>query len=165
MELLPIGMYQWAWNTQHLQRTTSGRLKIWTALTRLLGQLLRRNVLLLRCEANTPVRSLQNLVGNGAIPVTNITQTDHEDFSSILAAHSLCVLNTWTSNKPRTAATVTSHNIQTQTYFIITRKLGTDEAARRSKPISLDLAPWRQGESRSLLLLAFFAKQTGVSGR
>ena len=79
--------------------------------------------------------------------MANIIQTDHEEFSSIIEAHNLCVcfLNTWTSSKPSIAATFTSHDTQSQIDFIITRRHGRDEAARRSRPISLDLALRRQG--------------------
>ena len=56
-----VGVYRWAWNTQHVSLTEQRRHRIWTSAGRLLSQLPRRNLSILGCDANTPVTPKKSL--------------------------------------------------------------------------------------------------------
>ena len=139
-----VGMYQWAWNTQHVSLTEQRRHRVWTSAGRLLSQLPRRNILLWCCDANTPVVPKQSYVGKGVIKSQH-TQTDVDEFIELIASRDLCVLNSWKSSRRSVAGTYVGTDVCTQIDFLISRRSLTDLQSRQARPLDLDLTPWRHG--------------------
>ena len=80
-----VGMYQWAWNTQHVSLTEQRRHRVWTSAGRLLSQLPRRNMFLWCCDANTPVVPKQSYVGKGVMKSQHV-QTHVDEFMELIAS-------------------------------------------------------------------------------
>ena len=137
-----VSVYQWVEKTGTVDSTVQKRSQLWEKLSRLLESLPRRNVLVVGCDLNTVLRPLGAHVGFG-VQASQITMDD--EVANLLQQHDLCVLNTWKSSRPGACSTFHHGEVRTQIDFIISRRSTTDPQARLAGPVSLDLAPWRQG--------------------
>ena len=139
-----VGMYQWAWNTQHVSLTGQRRHRAWTSAGRLLSQLPRRNMLLWCWDANAPVVPKQSYVGKGVAKSQHV-QTEVDEFMELIASYDLCVLTSWKSSRRSVAGTHVGTDICTQIDFLISRRSMSDLQSRQAQPVGLDLTPWRHG--------------------
>ena len=134
--------YQWVQQYHAGHSSTRYRSQFWDKLDRMLGTLPRRNVLVCGGDMNAVLRPLGAHVGHG---IHSTARTPDDDLLNILQVHDLCVLNTWRSARPHACTTFYFADTKSQIDFVITRRSTTDPQARLSGPVSLDLAPWRQG--------------------
>ena len=132
-----VGMYQWAWNTQHVSLTEQSRHHVWTSAGRLLSQFSRRNLLLLVPR--------QSLVGKDVLQANNHAQTDAEEFMELISAHDLCILHTWKSSRKSVAGTYSGPDVCAQIDFLATKRTAADLQSRQAVPLDLELVPWRHG--------------------
>ena len=137
-----ISLFQWVDKTGTTDSNVQKRLQLWDKLNRLLESLPRRNVLVMGCDLNTVLRPLGVHIGFG---VQASQRTMDDEVVDLLQQHDLCVLNTWKSARPGACSTFHHGEVRTQIDFVITRRSTTDPQARLAGPVSLDLAPWRQG--------------------
>ena len=97
----------------------SQRGKFWMALSRAVGSIPARNVL---------VRGL----------LSHSSRGPDREFQTILEEHRLCLLNTWGKARPGSSATFRNHNTATQIDFIAVRKPHADARAKQAHPVALD---------------------------
>ena len=137
-----VGLYQWVPQSRAPEGNLANRHRLWMQLGQLLGTLPKRNVLLLAGDFNSTCCRLDVHVGSGVLASS---RKPDEDLLNLIRTHDLCLLNTWSSARPRVCATFVNGSMRSQIGFIVTRRGITDPQARRSQPFSLDLSPWRLG--------------------
>ena len=137
-----VSVYQWVEKPSSTDSNVQKRLSLWEKLNQLLASLPRRNILVLGCDLNTVLKPLGVHIGSG---VQACRRAMDDALANIFQVHDLCVLNTWKSARPGACSTFHHGAVRTQIDFIITRRSTTDPQARSAGPVSLDLAPWRQG--------------------
>ena len=103
----------------------------------------KRNLLLLGMDANSVCDSWPGLVGRGVLRQPN-RHADSE-FMQLLREHELVLLNTWGRASRGHASTYMHGNTYTQIDFVLTRRVTADQTSRATRPITLDLVPWRLG--------------------
>ena len=137
-----IAGYQHVWQAGKKDVVTKQRHTFWNKLGKLLHDLPVRNLLLMGMDLNSGIKPLPGLIGRGVMHTTRHADTELE---AMLQVHHLVLLNTWSQASPVRCHTFFNNGNRTQLDFIMTRRLTTDAIARLSRPMLLDLTPWRQG--------------------
>ena len=138
-----IGFYQQVHHAKRGSAADSIRLQHWNKLSKLVHGLPKRNLLLIGMDANSVCDSCQGLVGRGVLRQPN-RHADTE-FMQLIREHELVLLNTWGRACRSHASTYMHGLVCTQIDFVITRRVTADQTSRATRPIMLDLVPWRLG--------------------
>ena len=137
-----VNFYQQAYQQDSSGANLSKRHGLWDSLNSTLQQLARRNMLLLLGDFNcTPIHA----AGHTGCPLPRAEiYPDVAEFTTILEANQLVVLNTWLRRQQLTTFTGSKH--ESIIDFVITRRGHADMEARRAAPQrGLTFSPWRQG--------------------
>ena len=137
-----VAGYQHVWQANKKDVVTKQRHTFWNKLGKLLHDLPVRNLLLMGMDLNSGIKPLPGLIGRGVMHTSRHADTELE---AMLQVHHLVLLNTWRQASPATCHTFFNNGNRTQLDFIMTRRLTTDAISRLSRPMLLDLTPWRQG--------------------
>ena len=160
-----VNFYQQAYQQDSSGANLSKRHGLWDSLNSTLQQLARRNMLLLLGDFNcTPIHA----AGHTGCPLPRAEiYPDVAEFTTILEANQLVVLNTWLRRQQLTTFTGSKH--ESIIDFVITRRGHADMEARRAAPQrGLTFSPWRQGGKHhpgSLLFLYIQGGSVPPSGR
>ncbi|CAE7225720.1 unnamed protein product [Symbiodinium sp. CCMP2592] len=137
-----VNFYQQAYQPDSAGHNLSKRHSLWDSLNATIQQLARRNMLVLLGDFNcTPIYVAGHI---GCSLSRAELYSDAAEFTTILEANQLVVLNTW--SRRRLLPTFTGPRHQSIIDFIITRQGHADAVARRALPKrGFTLSPWRQG--------------------
>ncbi|CAE7364162.1 unnamed protein product [Symbiodinium sp. CCMP2592] len=137
-----VNFYQQAYQPDSAGHNLSKRHSLWDSLNATIQQLARRNMLVLLGDFNcTPIYVAGHI---GCSMSSAELYSDAAEFTTILEANQLVVLNTW--SRRRLLPTFTGPRHQSIIDFIITRQGHADAVARRALPQrGFTLSPWRQG--------------------
>ena len=135
-----LAVYQHVWRS-HLSTQQNHDLRgaVWQHLHEACARLPARNFLLLCGDFNATVQPERYAAGPASLP--SDTSYPDRQLNRLLAAHSLCALNTWHASP---AYTHYSHTGQTQIDFVITRRSTAGQASKQARPlIDFPVARWR----------------------
>ncbi|CAE7367016.1 MCAT, partial [Symbiodinium sp. KB8] len=86
--------------------------------------------------------------GNWTLPVGTAHQADSSELMDLLAANSLCVLNSWTKPTNQRLATFTFGRLESQIDFVITKQAQANQVARKAGVMTeFPVACWRDSNS------------------
>ncbi|CAE7350820.1 MCAT [Symbiodinium microadriaticum] len=86
--------------------------------------------------------------GNWTLPVGTAHQADSSELMDLLAANSLCVLNSWTKPINQRLATFTFGRLASQIDFVITKQAQANQMARKAGVMTeFPVACWRDSNS------------------
>eukprot|EP00439_Symbiodinium_sp_Y106_P034344 s4702_g4.t1 len=141
-----ISCYQHVINSRETQAANASKRDLfWSTLSKYLASLPFRNVLILAGDFNCAARREEGIAGPAA-PPSNPYYFDQDDFMGLLAAGSLCLLNTWSRSRHNDMNTFINGATRSQIDYVATRVTSADAQARLSRPVlNLDFAPWRLG--------------------
>eukprot|EP00439_Symbiodinium_sp_Y106_P072399 s2427_g13.t1 len=135
-----LAVYQHVWRS-HLSTQQNHDLRgaVWQHLHDACARLPARNFLLLCGDFNATVQPERYAAGPASLP-SDANYPDRQ-LNRLLAAHSLCALNTWHASP---AYTHYSHTGQTQIDFVITRRSTAGQASKQARPlVDFPVAGWR----------------------
>ena len=138
-----FSVYQWVRRGSSDVEQSSRRSDFWHQLSRALGNVPRRNLLIVGGDMNSTVEPKPGLIGRGLL--RDKGSSSDAEFLTVIEEHNLCLLNTWGSSRNTRCATFRNGNIASQLDFIAVRREAADRAARQACPVLHDLAPWRAG--------------------
>ena len=138
-----FSVYQWVRKDSSDEQQAQRRTELWHQLSRAIGNVPRRNLLVIGGDLNSSVISRPGLIGRGLLS-NNSVKYDPE-LISMIEEHRLCLLNTWGSARASRSATFQNGSIATQIDFVAIRRDAADRIAKQACPIAQDLAPWRTG--------------------
>ena len=138
--------YQHVINSRETQAANASKRDLfWSTLGKYLASLPFRNVLILAGDFNCAARREDGIAGPAA-PPSNPYYFDQDDFMGLMAAGSLCLLNTWSCSRHNDMNTFINGAMRSQIDYVATRVTSADAQARLSRPVlNLDFAPWRLG--------------------
>ncbi|OLQ14905.1 Malonyl-CoA-acyl carrier protein transacylase, mitochondrial [Symbiodinium microadriaticum] len=94
------------------------------------------------------VNKLDKVCGNWTLPVGTAHQADSSELMDLLAANSLCVLNSWTKPTNQRLATFTFGRLESQIDFVITKQAQANQVARKAGVMTeFPVACWRDSNS------------------
>ena len=137
-----LNFYQHALQSDATGANLSARQQQWDRLGELLQTLARRNMLLLFGDFNcTPIHASGHT--GQALPRSEL-YPDAADFTTLLEANQLVLLNTW--GRRRDLHTFQGSRRKSYIDFVATRRVHADQIARQAAPDKdITFSPWRQG--------------------
>ena len=141
-----INCYQYALNDKS---GTHERRQAWLRrLQQCLTGLPSRNALVLAGDFNSQSSPKPKVCGNWTLPVGTAHQADSSELMDLLAANSLCVLNSWTKPTNQRLATFTFGRLESQIDFVITKQAQANQVARKAGVMTeFPVACWRDSNS------------------
>ena len=141
-----INCYQYALNDKS---GTHERRQAWLRrLQQCLTGLPSRNALVLAGDFNSQSSPKPKVCGNWTLPVGTAHQADSSELMDLLAANSLCVLNSWTKPINQRLATFTFGRLASQIDFVITKQAQANQMARKAGVMTeFPVACWRDSNS------------------
>ena len=138
-----FSVYQWVRKDSSDEVQSGKRSDLWHQLSRAIGNVPRRNLLVVGGDLNSSVVSSPGLIGRGLL--RDRTQRSDPELLSMVEEHQLCLLNTWGSARASRSATFRNGSVATQIDFVAVRRGMADRIAKQACTVPHDLAPWREG--------------------
>ena len=147
---IPIGnisldifnVYQHVYNSAKPDTLTK-REQLWRALSKSLGQLPKRNHLLVGGDWNVHLDPYPKCIGPKTWPPPHDRAPDFPLVNTLLADRQLCMLNTWSGSKAK--PTFSWGSYQSQIDFLAVKQLHADSLARCAGPVPRFVGLWRNG--------------------
>ena len=136
-------VYQWVRDREPKDLNQERREQLWHNLGQALHSLPSRNLLLVAGDLNSGLSPRSCLIGRGLLSST-IRKADAA-LVELIETHQLCVLNTWGRARACQCATYINGSQTSQLDYFLVRRSAADAVARRSGPVTHDLAQWRHG--------------------
>ena len=139
-----INVYQYTANDHKL--TPDRRHKLLQRFQSTLRSVPARNAIIMAGDFNTTCVPTEQVCGKWIMPASEAHNKDHTDLTSILIAHKLTVLNSWTRPRHHQLATFSFGTLSSQIDFIMCRQANANNKARQAAVIpQFPVAGWRDG--------------------